>query len=436
MRYLFFIIISLILTDTSECANPSDSAGNQKKLTEIGLGYSKTSVNTAVFRTNSLATFNDVQYIAYYDPEGYVTVGKRNINSDKWELSRTRFKGNVKDAHNIISIGIDGEGYLHIAFDHHGNPLKYARAVAAGSLEFQEMEGMIHDDEDNVTYPEFYRMRNGDLLFIYRSGSSGRGNMVINRYDVENKRWRRVQDALIDGEDERSPYWQVSVDNNDVIHVSWVWRETWLVETNHDMCYARSEDGGTTWVKSDGTRYTLPINASNAEYACRISQNSELINQTSMTADDASRPYIASYWREQGDSIPQYHILWHDGTQWQKRVISSRITPFSQSGGGTKMIPVSRPQIIVDGDFIGVLFRDAERSSKVSLLSTYDGPTGDWTASDLTDFSVGAWEPTFDVDLWRANRSLSIFIQNTSQGDGERVMENAGNSTVYVLDLF
>ncbi len=82
MRYLFFIIISLILTDTSECANPSDSAGNQKKLTEIGLGYSKTSVNTAVFRTNSLATFNDVQYIAYYDPEGYVTVGKRNINSD------------------------------------------------------------------------------------------------------------------------------------------------------------------------------------------------------------------------------------------------------------------------------------------------------------------------------------------------------------------
>ena len=168
-----------------------------------------------------------------------MTVGKRNINSDKWELSRTRFKGNVKDAHNIISIGIDGEGYLHIAFDHHGNPLKYARAVAAGSLEFQEMEGMIHDDEDNVTYPEFYRMRNGDLLFIYRSGSSGRGNMVINRYDVENKRWRRVQDALIDGEDERSPYWQVSVDNNDVIHVSWVWRETWLVETNHDMCYAR-----------------------------------------------------------------------------------------------------------------------------------------------------------------------------------------------------
>lgn len=29
---------------------------------------------------------------------------------------------------------------------------------------------MTGKDEDDVTYPEFYRMPDGDLLFVYRSG--------------------------------------------------------------------------------------------------------------------------------------------------------------------------------------------------------------------------------------------------------------------------
>ena len=44
---------------------------------------------------------------------------------------------------------------------------------------------MTGKDEDDVTYPEFYRMPDGDLLFAYRSGASGRGNLVLNRYDLK-----------------------------------------------------------------------------------------------------------------------------------------------------------------------------------------------------------------------------------------------------------
>lgn len=56
-------------------------------------------------------------------------------------------------------------------------------------------------DEGNVTYPEFYPLTDGDLLFVYRSGSSGRGNLVMNRYSLKDHKWARVQDVLIDGED-------------------------------------------------------------------------------------------------------------------------------------------------------------------------------------------------------------------------------------------
>ena len=92
-------------------------------LVEVGKGYSCTSVNTTVFRNNSLITHGDEQYISYYDAEGYLVLGKRKLNSELWTLHRTQYRGNVKDAHNIISMIIDGEGYLHISFDHHGHKL-------------------------------------------------------------------------------------------------------------------------------------------------------------------------------------------------------------------------------------------------------------------------------------------------------------------------
>ena len=52
-------------------------------------------------------------------------------------------------------------------------------------------------DENDVTYPEFYRLADGDMLFAYRSGASGRGNLVLNRYSTVDRRWSRVQDILM-----------------------------------------------------------------------------------------------------------------------------------------------------------------------------------------------------------------------------------------------
>ena len=59
-------------------------------LVEVGKGYSCTSVNTTVFRNNSLITHGDEQYISYYDAEGYLVLGKRKLNSELWTLHRIR----------------------------------------------------------------------------------------------------------------------------------------------------------------------------------------------------------------------------------------------------------------------------------------------------------------------------------------------------------
>ena len=391
-------------------------------------GWAKNTVNTVVFRKNSLTTFQDFQYASYYDADQFVVLAKRNINSDKWEVERTQYKGDATDAHKSISIAIDGEGYLHIAWGQHGNNLNYAKSVVPNSLKLGVKEKMLGLKENKVSYPEFYKLKNGDLLFSYRDGASGNGGLMMNTYDVKAKEWHRLQDNLISGEGKRNAYVQTAIANDGVIHISWVWRESPDVASNHDLCYAKSVDGGKTWQNSKNEVYKLPITASNVEYALKIPQNSELINQTSMTVDAKGNPLIATYWRDKEDTVPQYHVVCQENGTWQVNKLEFRKTSFSLSGGGTKKIPISRPQIITwssgKPSAVALIFRDIERGNKVSIAICKDIRFAKWSYKNLTKESVGDWEPSFDTELWKDKKQLSLFVQKVEQVDGEGKANN------------
>lgn len=410
-----------------------------QQLVPVGDGWANNSVNVTVFRKNSLFTYKDTQFIAYYDNDGFLILGKRKLPKGEWILHKTQYTGNVSDAHNSISIMADGDGYLHVSWDHHGHPLRYAKSIAPLSLELGDKQPMTRELEENVTYPEFYKMPNGDLIFIYRDGQSGKGNLVLNRYNVKTKTWNQLQKNLIDGEGKRNAYAQSCVDDKGVIHISWVWRETPDVATNHDLCYTKSLDGGITWMNSKGEKYTLPIIAETSEYAALIPQNSELINQTAMTTDSKGNPYIATYWRENNSDIPQYHIVYNREHEWKVMNLNFRNTSFSLKGGGTKRIPISRPQLIVDtkgkNTNLFLLFRDEERDGKVSMAVCQDLNTNKWAIRYLTDFSVGSWEPSFDTELWRNKKQLHIFVQKADQVDGEGKADIAPQK-VQVLEVY
>jgi len=400
-------------------------------------GWANNSVNTVIYRKNALVTYQQTQFAAYYDHEQYVVLASRKAGAQKWTIQRTVYKGDATDAHKSISIMVDGAGFLHLAWGQHNNNLNYAKSVAAGSLTMGDKKPMVSAKENKVSYPEFYKLANGDLLFFYRDGGSGNGNLMINRYSIKTKKWTRVQDGMIDGEGQRNAYWQVAVDQVGTIHLSWVWRESPDVASNHDLAYAKSTDGGITWLKSTNEKYTLPIRAANAEYALKIPEKSELINQTSMFADAQGKVFIAGYWREANESIPQYHLVFKTAGKWKVSNLNFRKTPFSLSGGGTKKIPISRPQIIVwpngKNYAAGLLFRDAERGNKASIALNSNLGSGNWTLKDLTKTSMGDWEPTYDTELWKSKGILSLFLQNVTQVDGEG-MANQSPTAIQVLD--
>ncbi len=409
--------LSIILTEFVNAQNPS------KLVTVAENGWSKNTINTVIFRKNALVTYQNTQFTAYYDSDQYLVLAKRNVNSEKWTVARTQYKGETNDAHRSISITVDGKGYLHVAWDQHNNKLNYAISVKPGSLVLGNLKSMTGNKEGRVSYPEFYALPDGNILFMYRDGGSGNGDLVLNRYDCRKHTWTRIQSNLINGEAKRNAYWQAAVDQKGTIHISWVWRETPDVSTNHDLCYAKSEDGGLTWKKSNGEQYQLPITEANAEYALKIPQQSELINQTSMVADHFGNPFIAGYWREQGSMVPQYHVVYHLDGKWITANLNFRKTPFSLKGMGTKQIPISRPQIITwkngRNTAVAVIFRDVERANKVSMAISHHIEQPSWNITDLTIGSVGDWEPTYDIQLWKKKNRLDLFVQQVEQVDGE-----------------
>lgn len=406
-------------------------------LMPLGKAWSANSVNAAIFRNDPITTHGDRQYAAFYNPEGQVVIATRTIGQTEWQTAVTPLRGNVKDAHNVISIAADGDGYLHVSWDHHGHPLRYVRSKSPGSLEFTEMMPMTGQNEQNVTYPQFYQLADGNLMFLFRDGASGRGNLVVNHYDTKQQKWTQMHGNLISGENRRNAYPQACVDAQGSIHVSWVWRETWDVATNHDLCYARSDDGGRTWRRSDGTPYELPITAATAETASQIPQKHELINQTSMCTDSDGRPIIATYFRPPGEKVVQYFVIHHDGRQWRTVQATNRKTPFSLSGGGSKQIPIARPQVFArsnDGKTsVWLIFRDVERDSRVSVAFAEDLGRPEWSVKDLTDFTVRYWEPSYDRIRWGRDGVLDLYVQMVGQGDGE-TLEQVEPQTAYVLE--
>lgn len=422
LHKLFVLGILLLLTNPV-LAKKGEKEAFSSKLITVGEAWSQNSVNATIFRKNSVVSSSNYQFVAYYDSTTHVSIARRKHGSKKWEVHQTQYTGNVHDAHNVISIMVDGDGFLHVAWDHHNNALRYCKSLEPEGLKLDRKIPMIGKDEHVVSYPEFYAMANGGLLFAYRDGGSGNGNLVLNTYDVKAKKWNRLQTNLIDGERKRNAYWQMFVDHFGTIHVSWVWRENPNVKSNHDMCYARSIDGGITWIKSNQKAYQLPITAATAEIVKAIPQGSNLINQTSMTTDKDGNPFIATYYKGEEDSCTQFHIIYQQKGKWLSSAATQRTLDFELGGVGSRSIPISRPQLTVlkkgKKQYLALIYRDEEVDNNVVLSSTKLAKNLEWKSQIISPYSVDRYEPSYDTELLKRQNKLHLYFQKVAQGQAE-----------------
>ncbi len=437
-------------TSGGTAAMPGQATAAKPRMVDVGLGWSKSSINTVKFRHASLATYQDTQFVAYYDANQKVVVGKRKLAEDTWDIKTTTLTGNTLDAHNTISIAVDGEGLLHLSWNHHNEKLHYVVSKAPLSLELiaAKTDGKA---ETSVTYPEFYNMPNGDLLLMFRDGKSGNGKLVLKRYDLKTKAWTTLQDNLVDSHDTTmnaagkpvtyNAYPEMCVDARGTIHLGWVWRGSFDVASNHNVCYTQSTDGGITWTTAAGKPQELPITALNCETAWVVPPKHDLINQTSIAADAEGHPYICTFFKPGDNPVTQVMVVHFDGKAWKSTQVGERKTALNLGGGGTKRLLLSRPLIFVDDSQkqakVHVVFRDVERRDRISVASTANIDQEPWTIKDLTPDAYGFWEPTGDDSLWKRDKTIHLFVQNTDQldySDNKGTRTDANPTMVRVLE--
>jgi hypothetical protein len=290
----------------------------------------------------------------------------------------------------------------------------------------------LHEAE--VTYPQFVHLHDGTLLFFYRDGHSGKGDLCINRYDVEKQSWQPLQHPAISGGGQSNPYWcRPAVGSDGSLQLAWCWRRTGNAETNRRLCYARSPDGGRTWHDSRGKPYELPITPDTAEVIDPIPEGSNLSNQDSSEVDSRNRFHVL-YRKNDASGIPQYFHQWWDGAAWRRTQVSRYTAGFTVKGPGAKAIPMSRPNLFFDDDDrLYMLYRDTRAGSR-PMIATAAGPDYDqWRHFALADIDLLLWEPTYDLARWRRDRVLNLFVQPADQGDHETATAT-GPQMVSVLE--
>lgn len=315
-----------------------------------------------------LHTVGDRQFVAYYDADRMMTVASRKLDSSEWQRKTLPSKL-AWDSHNYVTLGIDEAGYLHVTGNMHVNPLVYFRSTRPYDVSSLEaVHRMVGADENDVTYPKFFQNKDGSLLFSYRAGSCGNGNILVNRFDPETGEWERyLTKALFEGieeSDDRAAYHHFVRDEAGNFHVAWIWRWTPKVATSHQICYATSPDF-IHWKNAAGEPIALPFRPDDPRVivdpvpAGGGSHNGRY--QVFLTAEQTP---VVGYVKYDEDGLTQLYIARPEGDGWLSRQISDWDFRWEFFGGG-------------DGMTIGGRFKITGLSDAGNLLVDWRTEKGD-----------------------------------------------------------
>ncbi|MDQ8183607.1 BNR repeat-containing protein [Pelagicoccus sp. SDUM812005] len=413
-----------------------------------------TTINGRTHQQWPLQTFKGYQYATYYDHNRNVCVARRKLPTGDWETIRfTDYTIDNNDSHNVTVIGIaEGDGSIHLAFDHHKSDLNY-RATGPGVATHPESVawdaslfsavtdtlGPLGKLED-VTYPRFVPMPNGNLMLYYRYWTSGNGDSMIREYDATTHQWTTGLGKFIardkatytwdhdgDGQiatdrSESSPYRYAYINAisyaGSRLHVSWIWRDVFTktsLTNNHDICYAYSDDDGRTWKNNAGQQ--VAITGTDAKdtlitldtpgiTVVPIAPGQNAINQCTHYAYPDGSIHLMMRHHVSGSADTRYHHHWRDAAgQWRTQAL-----PFTGS----------RPSLVGDDDKnLFLAYTNGNRTHIAHGIPNPDKTAWTWNRIFTQDEFNDGGEGVIDFSRWQQERILSTYSQGASPDSNE-----------------
>jgi autotransporter-associated beta strand protein len=402
-------------------------------------------INGSPFQQEALITHQGYQYTAWYhhgaDQDIYVS--RRKLTGTTWETIDTGYdmlRGNINwDSHNVISMGISGDGRIHLSYDHHVHELRYlttqpgfatSPTSAWNSSGFQTERNALNSNGSRipkVTYPRFANVGD-DLVFTYRDRGSGNGDVRIADYNSQTGLWSSTRfvnqgavgtgtydDANNNPSNKRNAYHNgFHADSTGRLHTTWTWREG-TQDGNHDINYAYSDDKGATWRNNDGqlvgtNSSPISLNSPGIEVV-DLDRRQAFLNQQGQIVDAEGGVHVLAFHRLQGPVYTNspfsdaansaYHHYYRDpltGT-WDVRRF-----PAGEPVG-------SRPRIGVDS--AGNLFGLYTQSSDLVIAGAQKVANGyaDWEILYRDQSHNYEGTPLLDTTRLFDEGILSVFLQ-------------------------
>jgi hypothetical protein len=439
-----FAIIQFSVHAQNKVKKVSDSVIESEALTIDGnFGQA---INGKAFQQDAIVTHNRFQYVGYYNSKRHVSLGRRKLSNANWEIIELidyDFKSN--DAHNTISIGICPEdGTIHIAFDHHNDPLHYRVsqknvATNPGEVVWEaSLFGPVTSELEKgknivITYPRFWQTPGGGLQFCYRKGGSGNGDRMLVDYDPTDGTWKNTrqidsgkgmfEDVLGQSESRCSYPNGYDYGPDGKLHATWVWRED-SQGSNHDLMYVYSTDQGKTWLNNNGEVFSEPpgINSSGLKVV-DIGREYGLMNTHGQSVDSQRRIHVVM-WHCSDESLKaagswpgehrwgppearRYHHYWrNENGNWQHLELP--------------WIAGDRPKIFADKNDNIYMIYGAQHSGTLNNLKYAEGDLviaaagadSKWTDWKIIHTEKGPFvnEMLGDVYRWRNDGILSVMV--------------------------
>lgn len=387
-------------------------------------------VNWTAFADSNLWSAGSARYVAWVAPDGAPMIaravgagdrsaraggggagGERGAATPPEVADLAEVPGNplgapiAVDPHNVLAVGVDAAGYVHVAGNMHSGRLRYLRSAAPGRIDEWLVAPMVGADEGAVTYPSFTPGPRGSLLFSYRDGSSADGALVLDTLPAGATRWRRTATVLAGG-GSAAPYPHRLVVDGGTIHLFHTWRTGPGAGGNTAVAYVASDDGGTTWRTVSGAGLEVPVGIDERAFVATVDDvgGGVIVNGGGAAVDGAGRPHALLRVRGPGPSRPGLWLASPVEGTWRVRPL-----PGTEGASGRAALAAG------EGSGLVALWpARAGSSTELVAAEVSDGDAAD-DRTVVAALPVGEWEPTLDAPA--ARRGELCLVVPVGDGD-------------------
>jgi hypothetical protein len=236
------------------------------------------------------APSQDKTFFVFGNAENAPTISFYDHKSKRFGHAVTVAANPDMDAHKNPHLLIDEDGFLYMFYRAHCTPTHAVKSVRPFDISKWESLGVV---VESSSYPQPWQLKRGEIIVLYRGGGTHNATQSYVKSTDGGATWSSP--VHIATPPPKNGIYGVSIAETGAyprkVHIAWsLTRGDWW--QRYHVFYAHSDDGGTTWRKSDGSACKLPISEPTSEMIFESAVPDRGVWLKDIQLDSKGNPYV------------------------------------------------------------------------------------------------------------------------------------------------